>query len=256
KAAPCASASNACVCVTARKPSRLSRRICAAKSSGVTLSLCVIGARPGPILPMRWYMRIGSVSCLRRDDRRREAAGNGAARDTTRRRATARRSARRDIDANDGSLLNAMRGVVWIAVAVVAFLVTGSAPAAPERMLPDQQQARNAVKHALASGWIDGTTAARSRAEIDRSARLIRRLPSSRANRIAVALSEVAHLGGRLTRPRALALIGELKANNDFFVRRGPPHDRTDIKDADGIVYRFFAGRCFEFHPLAEFGEL
>jgi hypothetical protein len=26
--------------------------------------------------------------------------------------------------------------------------------------------------------------------------------------------------------------------------------------DSDGIVYRYFAGRCFEFHPLAEFGAL
>jgi hypothetical protein len=164
------------------------------------------------------------------------------------------RIARLDINVNDDSLLIGMRGVAAIALAAAALIAAGSAPAA--RMLPAQLQARIAVKRAAESGWIDPATASRSRAEIDRAARLIRRLPSARANRIEVALLEVAALSGRLTRPRALALIGQLKANNDFFVRRGPPHDRTDIKDADGIVYRFFAGRCFEFHPLAEFGEL
>ncbi|MFL6016886.1 MAG: hypothetical protein ACJ74V_05040, partial [Gaiellaceae bacterium] len=149
-----------------------------------------------------------------------------------------------------------MRGIAWIAVAFIGFLAAGSAPAAPTRMLPVQLQARVAVKRALQSGWIDGATAARSRAEIDRAARLIRRLPSERADPIDVALSELAALSGRLTKPRALAVTGQLKANDDFFARGGPPQPHTDIKDADGLVYRFFAGRCFEFHPLAEFVEL
>ena len=34
------------------------------------------------------------------------------------------------------------------------------------------------------------------------------------------------------------------------------PADKTDITDSDGVVYRYFAGRCFEFHPLADFGAL
>ena len=34
------------------------------------------------------------------------------------------------------------------------------------------------------------------------------------------------------------------------------PAPKTDITDADGVVYRYFAGRCFEFHPLANFGAL
>jgi hypothetical protein len=149
-----------------------------------------------------------------------------------------------------------MRGIAWIAVAFIGFLAAGSAPAAPTRMLPVQLQARVAVKRALQSGWIDGATAARSRAEIDRAARLIRRLPSERADPIDVALSELAALSGRLTKPRALAVTGQLKANDDYFARHGPPPGHTDIKDADGLVYRFFSGRCFEFHPLAEFVEL
>src|SRR5581483_6897799 len=34
------------------------------------------------------------------------------------------------------------------------------------------------------------------------------------------------------------------------------PTDKTDIIGADGVVYRYFAGYCFRFHPLANFGEL
>src|SRR5580765_855580 len=238
---------------------------------------------------MRWYMRIGSAivrrgsiagrlsgcacSGLSRTCRRRSGGGDArstgrgvedglvtsttvaatAATSTT--TATPRRAGL-DIEKNDGSLLNAMRGVAWIAAVGIAFLLTASASAAPKRMLPLQRDARVAVKRALQSGWIDGTTAARSRAEIDRAARLIRRLPSARANRISIALSQLAAMNGRLTKPRALALTGQLEANDDYFVRRGPPRNHTDIADADGIVYRFFSGQCFEFHPLAEFGAL
>jgi hypothetical protein len=81
-------------------------------------------------------------------------------------------------------------------------------------------------------------------------------LPRSRAERVAVALEQVGGLGRHLTSPRALAVFGQLKANDDYFARHGVPRGGTDIADADGIVYRYFAGRCFEFHPLADFGAL
>ena len=70
------------------------------------------------------------------------------------------------------------------------------------------------------------------------------------------ASAQVAALQGKLTTPRAAAVIGQLAENDDWFARRGPPADKTDVTDADGVVYRYFAGRCFEFHPLANFGAL
>ena len=51
-------------------------------------------------------------------------------------------------------------------------------------------------------------------------------------------------------------MIGQLTENDNWFARRGPPPNQTDIADADGVVYRYFSGRCFEFHPLANFGAL
>jgi hypothetical protein len=59
-----------------------------------------------------------------------------------------------------------------------------------------------------------------------------------------------------LTLPRTLALVGQLKANDDYFAKHYAPADKTDITDDDGLVYRYFAGRCLEFHPLANMGAL
>ena len=149
-----------------------------------------------------------------------------------------------------------MRGVAGIMLAIAAFLVVGSSPAPAARLLPVQRQALLAVKHASRARWIDPVTAANARREINRAAALVHRLPRSRSSGIEVALSQLAAFDGRLTRPRALALTGQLKANDNYFSRHWPPHDRTDIQDADGIDYRYFLGRCFEFHPLADFGKL
>ncbi len=56
--------------------------------------------------------------------------------------------------------------------------------------------------------------------------------------------------------PRALELYGALKANDDFFAKHWAPDDLTDVVGSDGVVYRYFAGYCFRFHPLANFGVL
>ena len=58
-----------------------------------------------------------------------------------------------------------------------------------------------------------------------------------------------------MTQPRTLISFGALRANDDYFAasttRRAT---KTDITDAEGIVYRYFDRRSFESHPLANFG--
>ena len=147
-----------------------------------------------------------------------------------------------------------MRGLA-VLVAIAAALV-GTGASAGSSLLPSQKQALHAVSRAVKSGRIDAPTAASARTEIARAARLIRGLPAGRGSHVAVALSELAAFDGRMTEPRMLALVGQLKANNDYFALHWAPADKTDIADSDGLVYRYFAGRCFEFHPLAEFGAL
>ncbi|HEY2570442.1 MAG TPA: D-glucuronyl C5-epimerase family protein, partial [Solirubrobacteraceae bacterium] len=135
-----------------------------------------------------------------------------------------------------------------------ALAVASAAPATTP--LPAQTGALKAIRLALAAGRIDGATANAARAEISRAAHLIRTLPSGRREHVAVALGELAAFSGRLTAPRALTLIGQLQVNDAYFAKHYAPAPKTDVTDADGLVYRYFAGRCLEFHPLANFGAL
>ena len=148
-------------------------------------------------------------------------------------------------------------GVKLLAVIIgltAALAVAGAAPATTP--VHGQAAALKAIRVALAAGRIDGATANAGRAEIARAAHLVRTLPSGRREHVAVALGELAAFSGRLTAPRALALIGQLQANDDYFAKHYAPSPKTDITDADGLVYRYFPGRCLEFHPLANFGAL
>jgi len=148
------------------------------------------------------------------------------------------------------------RGLFALAAAAALLAaLAGSAPAGTPP-LPAQKAALKAIQKAAASNSIDPATAAAARAEVGRAAKLIRNLPSGRREHVAVALGELASFSGRLTQPRALALLGELKLNDAYFSKHYAPSPRTDVTDEDGVVYRYFAGRCLEFHPLANFGAL
>jgi D-glucuronyl C5-epimerase C-terminus len=137
-----------------------------------------------------------------------------------------------------------------LVVLAVALAVVAAAPATAP--VPGEKDAFQAVGRA----HLDGATAAAARAEIERAVHLVRILPSGRSEHVAIALEQLAAFDGRLTEPRALVLVGQLKANDDYFSKHYAPADKTDITDEDGLVYRYFAGRCLEFHPLANFGAL
>jgi len=143
-----------------------------------------------------------------------------------------------------------MRGLVLVAAAVVALAFTGAAPAASVTSLERTALAK------LTRAPVSAETKTAARAEIARAAHLIRTLPNGRSYHILVALQEVAAFRDALTQPRALALYGALKANDDYFTKHWAPADSTDIVGADGVVYRYFGGHCFRFHPLANFGVL
>jgi hypothetical protein len=142
------------------------------------------------------------------------------------------------------------RGLVLVAVAVVALSFTGAASASSVMSL--ERSALAKLKRAPVAA--DTKTSARS--EIARAAHLIRTLPNGRGYHVLVALQEVASFRDALTQPRALALYGALQANDDYFSKHWAPPDSTDIVGADGVVYRYFGGHCFRFHPLANFGVL
>ena len=147
-----------------------------------------------------------------------------------------------------------MRGLTLIVGLTAALTLAGASPASS--VTPLQKAALKALSHARATGRIDEATAAAARTEVNRAAFLARTLPGGRREHVLVPLDELTSFAGLLTQPRTLTLTGELKANNAYFAKHYAPAPKTDITDADGIVYRYFAGRCFEFHPLANFGAL
>jgi hypothetical protein len=142
------------------------------------------------------------------------------------------------------------RGLVFAAAAAAALAFAGAAPAASVTSLERAALAK------LKRAPVSAETKTAARAEIARAAHLIRTLPNGRSYHILVALQEVASFPDALTQPRALALYGALKANDDYFAKHWAPADSTDIVGADGVVYRYFGGHCFRFHPLANFGVL
>jgi hypothetical protein len=148
-----------------------------------------------------------------------------------------------------------LRGLTGLGFALAALLVVSGAAAAPPPV-PGEQAALKAVKQAVAAGRLSPADAQTDRGEVARAVHLARTLPPARRVHVEVALEQIGALGDRLTGPRALAVFGQLRANDDWFAQRGAPKNGTDITDADGIVYRYFPGRCFEFHPLANVSAL
>ena len=150
--------------------------------------------------------------------------------------------------------MKSVRGLAVLFAAIVSLVLVGSAPATSVTQLEKTVLAK--IQRARAAGRIDATTATQARAEVARAAHLIRTLPNGRGYHVQVALTEAATFNAALTQPRALELFGALRANDDYFAQHWAPADKTDIVGADGVVYRYFAGHCFRFHPLANFGVL
>ena len=143
-------------------------------------------------------------------------------------------------------------GVFAIVVAAAAGAAVGSA----RKPLPAPRVVLSAIARQEARGHITPAEATRYRSTVNRTSLLIGRLPASRSAPLESQLAQASEIAPKLTAPRALAVFGQLAANNDWFVRHEPPAPQTDITDADGIVYRYFPGRGFEFHPLASFAAL
>ena len=150
--------------------------------------------------------------------------------------------------------------------ALLALVLTAAAPgqheaarrstAHPKPLLPAQRDALLGIDRARAHHVIDARTAAADRAIVNRAARLIRHLPSSRASVVAASLSQAARLSHRYTRPRALILFSQLSVTSSHLAHESPPAQGKDVTDADGVLYRFFADRGYVFHPLGNFSAL
>ncbi len=139
---------------------------------------------------------------------------------------------------------------------VALALVSPAAAATKPQAERDALTARNGVTEAFKRGQLDAPSAARYRGSVNRAITLWRKLPGSRATNLAGVLHDVAQLAGRYDAPRALTAFTTLDANTDYFVTKTTPAATIDVEDADGVVYRYFPGHGFQFHPLANFSRL
>jgi hypothetical protein len=144
--------------------------------------------------------------------------------------------------------------VLRLLIGVIALTLAGAAPAAP--LPPAQQQALAGITASAGRGQLDPATAGKDRTLVNRAAALAHDLPAARAGYLAAQLDEVAAQAKRLSTPRALTLFGQLQANEQWFAKQAAPRGTMDITDAQGVVYRFFPHRGFEFHPLANASAL
>ncbi|MDP8944102.1 MAG: peptidoglycan-binding protein [Actinomycetota bacterium] len=115
--------------------------------------------------------------------------------------------------------------------------------------------ARGGLAQAARSRRLAPASLARHRAILDRTFRWLDRAPARAAGLLSVLESVAAHAGD-YDEPRALVLFRMLEANARRLPIRPAAGGRGDVEDRDGIVYRPFPGRGFQFHPLANFARL
>lgn len=120
----------------------------------------------------------------------------------------------------------------------------------------DVALARKGLAHARKAHWLKAADVSQFGATLSRAARDIRVLPPLRGRILAAQLSQLTPLWDSYTRPRALALFGQLAVNVQYLETHRIPSSRVDVQDADGVVYRWFPNEGLEFHPLAAFSAL
>lgn len=148
--------------------------------------------------------------------------------------------------------MNAQR--VAVALASVALLL--AVPARANAADGTVRRVSRGLDQAIAAGWITSIEATEYRATLVLAAHDVASLPRARSRAVAGVLADVAALSGSYTSPRALALFTMLQQNASYFELHPVPAHRVDIVGESGVVYRYFAGHGFQFHPLANFGAL
>lgn len=120
----------------------------------------------------------------------------------------------------------------------------------------DAAVAQDGLSAAVDAGRLSPRSADRYRKLLNDSLTQLEALPPGRVPALASVFDGVAVLAAEYDEPRALTLFSMLKTNVDFLRKHPPPSQQRDISDADGIVYRFFPGHSFQFHPIADFARL
>lgn len=120
----------------------------------------------------------------------------------------------------------------------------------------DAGSAEEGLAAAVEAGRLDAGAADRHRETLAAALAALGELPPGRASLVAAVLRDVAVHADVYDEPRALTLFGMLAANVRHLESSPAPAEPGDIEDGDEVVYRFFRGPGFQFHPLANFVRL
>jgi hypothetical protein len=140
--------------------------------------------------------------------------------------------------------------------AVAAFLAVLLPSLAAASIGSDLARIKRGLTNAQSRGWLKPADTERYRRAVGLALLDTRALPKAQVAVIGALLSELAAQSGSYTSPRALALFSMLETNLEYLETHIVPRGRLDLVGEDGVVYRWFAGRGFQFHPLADFGAL
>jgi hypothetical protein len=116
--------------------------------------------------------------------------------------------------------------------------------------------ARDGLAGAVRAGRLPGEAAARYVGVLDAVLAAFDGLTLGRAANLGLVLDDVAAHVDAYDEPRSLALFTMLEANAEHLTARDPPEESIDVAGDDGVVYRFFRSRGFQFHPIANFAAL
>ena len=164
------------------------------------------------------------------------------------------------------STANARTGAALFAAGVVALALAGPGRASglhaggspsPAAALAEAAAAVDRGLHdAVAAGRVAPVDAARYRNVLRTTVSTAPTLPPLRTAVLTTLVGDLAAAAPLFDAPRTLTLFSALALNLDRLTTSPIPTTRADVTDADGIIYRWFAGRGFQFHPLANFAAL
>jgi hypothetical protein len=146
------------------------------------------------------------------------------------------------------------RHSIGIAVVLAALIAPAAAHAVSVRI--DAARVRRGLNEAQRRAWIQAADLTTYRRDLSLALVDASRLPKLRGQVVGALVNEIARQSGSYTSPRARALFTMLETNLTYLETHVLPRATLDINGTDGVVYRWFSGRGFQFHPLANFGAL
>ncbi|MGH3092450.1 MAG: peptidoglycan-binding protein, partial [Gaiellaceae bacterium] len=128
--------------------------------------------------------------------------------------------------------------------------------AVAERAAADAAVAEDGLAEAVAAGRLSRAAASHYGEIVANAVTALSALRPGRSATVGAVLHDIAAQADSYDGPRALALFAMLTANTEYLAGKPIPEGRLDIEGGDGVVYRYFAGHGFQFHPLANFARL